>query len=126
FSCRRQLPVGLLLIPFGLLSGLRPKTGRSCSSSEMHNGLGRLLGQLPSMIPREYDRKAPLRAVFATNLLNALSKRRHDRMLQLSSSGRVVATPRRYRHHEESCVNSERRRSAAFSITPRGRLASEM
>lgn len=27
-------------------------------------------------------------AVFATNLLNALSKRWHDRMLQLSSSGR--------------------------------------
>jgi len=40
-------------------------------------GPGRLLGQLPSMISREYDRMAPFRRCFF-----------HDRMLQLSSSGR--------------------------------------
>src|SRR5262245_2544225 len=66
-SCRRLLPDWIALkIHLGLLSRLRPKTGRSRFSSEMRNGLGSLLGPAFSMISREYDRTTPSRRGFSS------------------------------------------------------------
>ena len=84
-SWRRLLPAGLLLIPFGLISGLRPKTGGSSFSSEMHNGLRSLWDSSQYGLKGIRQNGAVPVAVF------------HDHMPQLSSSDRrksVVGTCR--------------------------------